>query len=64
MFANRTLREVIDGISEAAKDEAMPPHLAGRLLAEVMCLRGIHDDLYHGTVIDHRKLGEPVYPER
>ena len=59
MFDKRTLRQIIDSISEKAK-EAGSPHVAGGLLVDVMALRDLHEHLYRSSVPHHELLGHPV----
>ena len=60
MFDKRTLRQIIDSISEKAKADGVPPAVAGELLVDVMSLRTLHETLYQSSVPHHELLGHPV----
>lgn len=60
MFDKRTLRQIIDSISEKAKVDGVPYAVTGGLLVDVMALRELHQHLYVSSVPHYELLGHPV----
>ena len=63
MIDNRSLRKVIDSISEAAKADGVPHEVAGKLLFNVMRLREINCLLANGLP-DNYILKNPLQPQQ